>query len=162
MSTTAPITRQPGAGARRSFLGGGLHTWKLTDDDTDGRLFAFEDDMVRGKCTPLHRHPEADEIVYVIEGEILVNADGVETVVGAGGLTFNPRGVSHAFLVTSETARLLTVQTPGVGARFYLDASDEATSDAADRVDLTRLRSAAQGNPHGIELLGPPPFEPQP
>ena len=35
--------------------------------------------MAQGKTTPLHRHPEADETVYVLEGEIVVNVDGKET-----------------------------------------------------------------------------------
>lgn len=159
MSSAMPIIRGPGEGTRRSFFGGGLHTWKLTADDTNGESFAFEDVMSRGKSTPLHRHPEADETAYVLEGEIIVSADGIETVVSAGGLTFNPRGVPHAFLVTSDMARLLTLQTPGVGARFYLDASEESTSTTSDEVDLARIRAAAEHNPRGIELLGPPPFK---
>ena len=90
---------------KRTFLGGGHHTWKLMAEDTGGAFFLFEDVMTGGKTTPLHQHPEADETVYVLEGEILVNVDGNETHVGPGGLTFTPRGVPHAFLVVSDRAR---------------------------------------------------------
>ena len=72
MTTPLPIVRAPGEGDQRSFLGGGLHTWKLLAEDTAGAFFLMEDEMTQGKVTPLHRHPEADETVYVLEGEIVV------------------------------------------------------------------------------------------
>ncbi|MBI4933342.1 MAG: cupin domain-containing protein [Actinobacteria bacterium] len=155
----APIIRGAGEGDKRSFLGGGLHTWKLTTEDTGGAFFMFEDLLAHAKTTPLHRHPEADETVYVLEGEILVNIDGQETRVGAGGMTFTPKGVPHAFLVVSDSARLLSMQTPGIGQAFYRGASDPATDDTSEIVDITRLQASARQNPRGIELLGPPPFE---
>ena len=158
MSTPVPIIRAAGEGDKQSFAGGGLHTWKLLAEDTGGAFFLFEDVMTQGKCTPLHRHPEADETVYVLEGEILVQIDGMETHVGAGGLTFTPKGTPHAFLVVSETARLLAMQAPGIGQAFYRGASDPATSDASDAVDMPRLQASAKDNPRGIAILGPPPF----
>ena len=98
----APIIRDAGEGEKRAFLGGGVHTWKLTTDDTGGVFFMFEDVMAHAKTTPLHRHPEADETVYVLEGEIVVNIDGKESRVAAGGMTFTPKGVPHAFIVVSD------------------------------------------------------------
>jgi quercetin dioxygenase-like cupin family protein len=158
MSAPVPISRQRGEGDRRAFLGGGLHTWKLTTDDTAGAFFVFEDELTQGKTTPLHLHPEADETVYVLEGEILVSQDGVESRVGAGGLTYTPKGVRHAFLVLSERARVLTWQTPGIGQAFYQGASEAATDDTSDVVDIARVQASAQENPRGIQLVGPPPF----
>ena len=155
----APIIRSAGEGEKRSFLGGGLHTWKLTTEDTGGAFFMFEDVMAQAKTTPLHRHPEADETVYVLEGEIVVNVDGKESRVGAGGMTFTPKGIPHAFIVVSDTARLLTMQTPGIGQGFYRGASEPATDDNSDMVDIAGLQASARANPRGVELLGPPPFE---
>jgi quercetin dioxygenase-like cupin family protein len=159
MHAPVPIIRANGEGDKRSFLGGGLHTWKLMAEDTDGAFFMFEDVMAQGKTTPLHRHPEADETVYILDGEILVNVEGKETRVGAGGMTFTPKGVPHAFLVLSDRARLLTMQTPGIGQAFYRAASEAATGDASETVDIPRIQVAAKENSRGIELLGPPPFD---
>lgn len=160
MSARVPIIRAAGEGDQRSFLGGGLHTWKLLAEDTDGAFFLFEDALTNGKTTPLHLHPEADELVYVLEGEIVVNVDGAESHIGAGGVLFTPKGVPHAFIVVSENARVLTMQTPGTGQAFYRGASEPAADDqAADVVDFARLRASAQQNPQGIQILGPPPFE---
>jgi quercetin dioxygenase-like cupin family protein len=158
MTALTPIIRTPGEGDKRSFLGGGVHTWKLTTEETGGAFFMFEDLMTHGKTTPLHRHPEADETVYVLEGEIAVNIDGDERRVGPGAMTFTPKGTPHAFFVCSDFARLLTVQTPGIGQAFYRGASEPATDDPADTVDIARIQASAQANPRAIELLGPPPF----
>lgn len=158
MTTLVPIIRAAGEGDHRAFLGGGTHTWKLLADDTGGAFFLFEDEMEKGKCTPLHRHPEANETVYVIEGEILINVDGTETRVRTGGVVFTPKQTPHAFIVISDVARVLTFQTPGTGQGFYRDASEPATDDTAGMVDIARLQASARANPRGIEMLGPPPF----
>lgn len=160
MSASVPIIRAAGEGDRRSFLGGGLHTWKLIAENTGGAFFVFEDALTQGKTTPLHRHPEADEMVYVLDGEIIFTADGNETPVAAGGMTFTPRGVPHAFCVVSERARLLTMQTPAIGEGFYRGASEPTTADTSEIVDIARVQSSAKDNPRGVELLGPPPFAP--
>ncbi len=153
-----PLIRASGEGDKRAFLGGGVHTWKLLAEDTDGSFFLFEDALPHDKTTPLHRHPDSDETTYVLEGDILVNVDGRENRVGPGGLSFVPRGVAHAFLVLSDRARLLTLKTPGIGEEFYRGASEPATDDTANKVDIARVQASA--NQHGgIELLGPPPFQ---
>jgi len=158
MSATEPIIRAAAEGDKRAFLGGGLHTWKLMAEETDGAFFLFEDALSKGKTTPLHRHPDSDETTYVLEGEIVVNVDGQESRVGTGGVSFVPRGVAHAFLVISDRARLLTLKTPGIGQEFYRGASEPATDDNSNKVDIARVQASAKRN-GGIELLGPPPFE---
>ena len=159
MSARAPIILAAGEGDKQSFLGGGLHTWKLLAEHTDGAFFLFEDVMARGKTTPLHRHPEADEMAYILEGEVIVSVAGKETRVGAGGMSFVPKGVPHAFIVVSETARLLSLHSPAATSQaFYRGASESATDDTFDTVDIARLQASAKANPRGIEILGPPPF----
>jgi len=159
MHSLIPIVRNAGEGDKQSFFGGGLHTWKLLAEDTDGTFFLFEDTMVKDKTTPLHLHPEAHEVTYVIDGEIEVQADGHRSRVRSGGMSFVPKGVAHAFIVVSAEARLITIQSPGaVGQAFYRGASAPAVDDTADHLDLDRLRACAAANPRGIKLLGPPPF----
>ena len=159
MSSLIPIVRNAGEGDKRAFYGGGLHIWKLLAEDTDGAFFLFEDTMVKDKTTPLHLHPEAHEITYVIDGEIEVQADGNRSRVRSGGMSFVPKGVAHAFIVVSADARLITIQSPGsVGQGFYRGASEPAVDDNADNLDVARLQATASENPRGITILGPPPF----
>jgi hypothetical protein len=73
-------------------------------------------------------------------------------------MTFTPRGTPHAFLVVSETARILTMQAPGIGQAFYRDASAPSVDAVAAEVDVARLQASAAANPRGVQLLGPPPF----
>jgi quercetin dioxygenase-like cupin family protein len=160
MSTAVPIIRGEEEGERLWFAGGGVFTMKATVEETDGAFILLEDRMVRGKTTPLHTHPNLDETVIVLEGEILVYAEGTEHRVGAHGVAVAPRGVPHAFMVTSESALVLALQTPGSGETFYREASEPATAETdPGRTDWERLRAAAERNPDIIQILGPPPFE---
>jgi uncharacterized cupin superfamily protein len=105
--------------------------------------------------TPLHSHPSSDEVVYVLEGEILVHADGNPRRVGKGGVVFNPRGVPHAFTVTSEYARTLSIVTPAERAEaFYRKAS---TPGESGRIDFGKVGQAAKETGATV-ILGPPPF----
>ena len=71
MGTAVPIVRADGEGERLSFYGGGLFTMKATTEETGGSFLLFEDQVVRGKTTPLHIHQNEDESLYVLEGAIL-------------------------------------------------------------------------------------------
>ncbi len=162
-STAQPLVRSTEEGERRWFFGGGLHIWKATAQETDGAFILFEDRMDFGKVTPLHIHPDSDETMVVLEGEILMHLDGAEHVVCAGGVASAPRGVPHAFKVSGvDGARLLCLHTPGCCQAFYWDAS-EPVSDADTRgieagpFDMSRVQASAAKN-GGIEILGPPPF----
>jgi quercetin dioxygenase-like cupin family protein len=156
MSDSRSIICADGEGEKRWFYGGGTHTWKARSEETNGSLFVFEDTLTRGKVTPLHRHPHQDEVVYVIEGELIHTSGGSERRVTRGGTIVTPRGVPHAFIVVSETARLLFLQTPGAGESFYLRASEPA-ADVDGPVDFRRIGEAAQQT-GTTEVLGPPPF----
>ncbi len=118
--------------------------------------------MTQGKVTPRHRHPDVDETLYVLDGEILVHLHGREQRVGTGGIVVAPRGVPHAFLVTSDTARLLCLTTPGSAESFYRYASEPATAanlGGSGPVDVARVQESARQT-GATEILGPPPFEP--
>lgn len=158
METLTATVRESGEGEVRWFCGGGVMTWKANAAETGGAFILFEDAMDGGKVTPLHMHPEADETFYVLEGEILLHIDGQERRLGAGGVAVLPRGVPHAFMVTSPSARTLTFQNPASGEEFYRDASEPMTKgDPGGVVDFDRIRAAAVKT-GAIEILGPPPF----
>lgn len=74
MSTAVPIIREEGEGERRWFAGGGVHIMKATAEETNGAFMLLEDRMMQEKTTPLHSHPNLDETLIVLEGEIAVYA----------------------------------------------------------------------------------------
>ena len=97
MSTSTPspgpVVRADHDGDRRWFFGGGVHTWKVRAVESNGAFLLFEDQMAGGKMTPLHTHPDSDETMYMLEGEIRMHLDGQEHRVAAGGVVVAPRGV---------------------------------------------------------------------
>jgi mannose-6-phosphate isomerase-like protein (cupin superfamily) len=134
------LVRATEDGELRWFFGGGLHIWKATADDTDGAFLLFEDRMDRGKVTPLHLHPDSDETMIVLEGEILMHLDGAEHTIRAGGIASAPRGIPHAFMVSgADGARLLCLHTPGCCQAFYWDASEPVPSDDRRGIDAGPL-----------------------
>ena len=159
-AATQAIIRGAGEGERRWFAGGGVFTMKATAAETGGAFMLIEDRIVRGKTTPLHLHPHEDETLIVLEGELVVSVGGTEQRVGPRGVAVFPRGVPHAFLVTSESALILALQTPGSGEAFYREVSDPVSGDVdpARPADWDRLRAAAQRHPDIIQILGPSPF----
>jgi quercetin dioxygenase-like cupin family protein len=159
MSEAISIIRADGEGEKLRFWGGGVLTVKASSEETAGAFFLFEDFMTQGKTTPLHTHEREDETLYVLDGELLVHVDGTNHTVRAGGVAVAPRGVAHAFLVVSSTARVLTFQTPGTAEPFYRGASEPAGADPdpAGPVDFDRVRDAAMQS-GGMKVLGPPPF----
>jgi quercetin dioxygenase-like cupin family protein len=162
MTKAISLIRQDGEGEQLWFAGGGLFTMKATSAETGGAFALFEDREVRGKTTPLHLHPNDDEVLFVLEGEILGYFDGEEHRVGKGGVFMAPRGVPHSFLVTSETARLLCLTVPGTGWAdvAYGELCEPASPDAVPGsrpADMARLRDVAERT-DTIEILGPSPF----
>lgn len=162
MSIRTAIIRAEGEGDPIWF-NNDLFTFKATADETDQALTLFEEFSQRGKVTPLHLHPKADETFYVIAGEILVHVDGAERIIRTGGVASVPRGVAHAVLVTSETALVLTIVTPGYKEleMFFREAGEPAarrTLPPSVPLPLERIRAAAAR--HGsVVILGPPPFK---
>ena len=161
MQKLVPIVRNAGEGDKQLFAGGGLHIWKLLAEDTGGAFFLFEDTMVKDKTTPLHLHPEAHEMTYVVDGEIEVQADGQRSRVRSGGMSFVPKGVAHAFIVVSAEALPHRHPVPGNPRASLLSGRQRSGHGRHRRPGRPRPPpSVSHGEPGGITILGPPPFSP--
>jgi quercetin dioxygenase-like cupin family protein len=119
---------------------------------------------VAGSEPPLHVHQGADEALFVLEGELTVYAADHSLTAGAGAFFFLPKGIPHAFVVESGSARLLMiVAPPGVLAMF---------SDVEERVGPREMPArprpadiaavAQQLEKHGVRLARPNPRHPEP
>jgi quercetin dioxygenase-like cupin family protein len=139
-----------------------LLIFKATGEQTGGAFLLLEELAGRGKATPLHTHPSEEESFYFLEGEALVQIDGVEHACGPGGFICIPRGIPHAYTITSETARTLILVTPGDGGMeaFFREAGEPAPQRALPvpgPLDLERIGAAAELT-GAVKILGPPPF----
>ncbi len=61
----------PGEGLSVENPMGGLFTFKITSDESDGALTAIETFIVRQEGPPLHVHDQ-DEVIYTLEGSLRV------------------------------------------------------------------------------------------
>ena len=113
----------------------------------------FVDAIDEGKVTQLHHNPHTPETFYMLEGDLRLHIAGVEQSLAAVGIAIIPGGVPHAFMVTTPTARMRCLQTPGGGESFYRQASDPAGVGDPPEVDFTRVRAAA-ATTGAIEILG--------
>lgn len=159
MKALAAVVTEQDAGESLWF-GGGLVTFKVTSAQSGGSLLLFEHAASRGKMTPLHLHADFDETFYVLEGELLVNLDGVEHRAGPGATVCFLRGVPHAFIVTSEVYRSLCIGTPGaVMEAFIRQAGYAAPSRTLPSAEIDFARVITAGESTGaMQMLGPPPF----
>ena len=153
------VIRRAGEGETLWF-DGGLLTITVAAEDTGGAFAVFDYLATRGKASPLHRHPDAEETFWVVEGTIRVHIDGVEHE-GSNGATFVfRRDVPHAYAITSDTARLTMMPTPGGGENFFRAAGTPAERSELpppSERNLEQFQAAAANN--GVVLLSPPPFD---
>ncbi|MGW0513218.1 cupin domain-containing protein [Streptomyces olivaceoviridis] len=155
---TSPVLRDPDAQEAVRFLGG-LVRMRARAADTAGAYALLEHTGERGYMSPLHLHESDEETFLILDGTLRVEVGNEVRSVGAGGLALLPRGLAHGFVVTSPTARFLTLHTPGggfdafvadVGVPFDGTVPPEA-GPGPDPEELTRLAAA-----HGIQIVGPP------
>src|SRR3954447_7333918 len=80
---------------------------------SDGRLGMWESIELRGAALPMHVHDREDEQVVLLEGDVAWWVGDRVHHVSAGETLALPRGVPHAHVVTSSSARILTRRDTG-------------------------------------------------
>lgn len=86
---------------------------RADSERTSGQLGLSESWAPRGHSSPPHIHSREDEAFFVIDGEMQFwLGDDPPFRHESGGLAWLPRSKPHAFVVTSPTARFLTITTP--------------------------------------------------
>jgi quercetin dioxygenase-like cupin family protein len=131
----------------------GWVTIKARGSETGGALTACESAVEPGEGPPLHLHVREDELMYVLEGRLRVELDGVMRDAPAGAVIFIPRGVAHTWQnAGAGLARLFFLFTPAAEAmeRFF-ERSDEFSAELSAAERFQRFAGDA-----GMEVLGPP------
>jgi mannose-6-phosphate isomerase-like protein (cupin superfamily) len=128
---------------------------------TAGQFGMSESWAREGHGSPFHVHSREDEGFFVIEGEMKFwFGDDEPFTLGSGGLAWLPRSTPHGFLVTSPTARFLTITTPaGFEEHFRLNGK-VATEQVIPTRQLERAdieHAGATLKQLGVTVLGPLP-----
>ncbi len=102
---------------------GKLEIRYLRDGKADSNLGSFELTVPPQAAVPApHSHTTNDEWIYVLEGKFRYTVDGDVRDLSAGESTFSPRGSVHHFVNPfDQTAKVLFVQNPDIGAQYFRD-----------------------------------------
>ncbi|MEV0289613.1 cupin domain-containing protein [Kribbella sp. NPDC050820] len=158
-SDTRRLIADPEAQTAIWFLGV-LSQVRVSGEQTGG-AFSLTDNLARrGDASPVHVHERDDEMFLVLDGELRVLVGDSEHTAGPGTAAVLPRRVSHAYVVTSSTARFLSLHTPAGFEQFAAEVGRPAPAltlppEPVQRPDFAVLAKTAAR--HGIALLGPPP-----
>jgi quercetin dioxygenase-like cupin family protein len=142
-SITTPQTQR-----ELSFLGE-LYRVRVSGADTAGGFAVLDTEGRRGHGSPLHIHRNASETFLVLAGTLRVVVDGTQYEAGPGCAAVLPSGLPHGFVITSDTARYLTLHH-GPGFEDFV-----AAVAGEDTPDPDRLTAIAAD--HGIDIVGPLP-----
>jgi quercetin dioxygenase-like cupin family protein len=138
------------------WLDGGVFSVLLDSAATDGQLTVGRFDVSRGEAPPYHVHTREDEVFMLIKGTALVWSDDQEMELSEGGIVFLPKNVPHGYRITSDTADLLMICTPGgIEGMFRQAGRDLRTPRPEDfRISPELLAEAADA--YGQIVVGPP------
>jgi quercetin dioxygenase-like cupin family protein len=110
---------------RASEIARERHDWGVfaaVSSPADGaeRIMTVEATFLPGKAHDFHRHPNQEEVIYVLEGELEQWVEGERRVLGPGDAVVIPPAVVHAsFNLGDEPAKIIAVLSPCVGEAGY-------------------------------------------
>ncbi|HXF64886.1 MAG TPA: cupin domain-containing protein [Caldilineaceae bacterium] len=108
----------------------GTLSWISRPNATGARqLTAIEVTLLPGKGHNFHKHPDQEEVIYVVEGTIEQWLAQERRQLSAGEAVFIPAGLVHASFNTGNTpAKLMVTLSPCMGEGGYelVDVADQA------------------------------------
>ncbi|WP_412551056.1 cupin domain-containing protein [Shimia sp. MIT910701] len=113
----------------------------------------FEDIVQPGVGPGRHIHHDQDETFFFLEGDFIVEIDGVVQEMSPGDVAFIPRGSVHAFKnVGTNEGRLRYIFSPAL----QMEAMFRAFHKAAQGGEITEIQMSEIASAHGQTFVGPP------
>jgi quercetin dioxygenase-like cupin family protein len=109
-------------------LEGKTHHWYFRDGLGDAESLVFvRARILPGAGHPFHTHPEMDEIIYVLSGEMTQWLEKESRTLRPGDSVFIPRGIVHGCLNQGAgECEFLAILTPSkISGPFSVDVSGE-------------------------------------
>jgi quercetin dioxygenase-like cupin family protein len=106
----------------------GPHDWLCRPDIVEAeQLLLVRVHMPPGQAHQFHRHPEMEEIIYVLEGTAEQWVDREKKLLGPGEMAHIPRDVVHGtYHAGSGTLRFLAILSPArIQGPTLIDMSQE-------------------------------------
>ncbi len=140
-----PIVLRPG-GANAVSLGPNRVTFLVRATQTGGRysLTEFEAAPPPAPAAPVHRHRDADEAIYVLEGEFALTIEEQSRPIPVGSFVLVPRDTWHTIAnVGSWPGRLLVILTPP-GFEGYWEEMSRLLTASGGQLDAALMLSLRQ------------------
>src|SRR5690606_37082637 len=121
---------------------GAIEVRYLMDGTRTGESGLFEMRLPsQATVPPAHSHPDAEEMLFVLEGTLRHTIDGVVRDLGPGDTAFTPRGGVQGFSNPfGETVRTLTVVTPDIGVQYLRALAQVVNAGSApERASLVEI-----------------------
>lgn len=147
---------QPDQQQQLEWLDGGVFAVLLDSAATDGQLTVGRFTVSRGEAPPYHMHTREDEVFMLVKGSALVWADDKEMELSEGGIVFLPRNVPHGYRITSDTADLLMICSPGGIEGMFRHAGRDMATPRPEGFEISRERMAEAADLYGQVIVGPP------
>jgi mannose-6-phosphate isomerase-like protein (cupin superfamily) len=130
---------------------------KVAEAETRGAYAVRENAVPAGfGGVPFHRHSEAEEAFYILEGEMAVYTADRTQVSPAGSFVLIPRGTVHSFANRGNVPlRWLTIFSPAWVSGWIEEESELLRSSSTKEPDPVKW--AAIGQKYGLEIVAPPP-----
>jgi quercetin dioxygenase-like cupin family protein len=141
---------------------GSLFEHLVSAGQTDGRLGMSLVTQPPGIATPLHRHTQESEALFVLEGQITYRAGDETHELAGGAFLYLPQGLPHAFRIGGDApARFLSLTVPGGLMGLYDEVGVPARAMRLPGDDgLPMAEEIARWNEvgprYGLEVVGPP------
>jgi quercetin dioxygenase-like cupin family protein len=115
---------------KHEVLDWGKLGWMSNPPNTGAKqLTVIDVNLAPGKGHDFHKHPDQEEVIYVVSGEVEQWVDKQSKKLGAGDSAFIPADVVHAsFNVGKSDAKIVAILGPCVGPIGYelVDMADKA------------------------------------
>ena len=105
----------------RDTLDWGVMGWVSRPSTTNTKdLVVIEVTLEPGGGHNFHKHPEQEEVIYVLEGKVEQWLKDKKQILGQGDSVFIPADAVHeSFNVFDQNAKLLAILGPSVGEEGY-------------------------------------------
>jgi quercetin dioxygenase-like cupin family protein len=147
---------QPEQQQKLEWIDGGVFAVLLDSAATDGQLTVGRFTVSKGEAPPYHMHTREDEVFMLIKGGALVWSDDQEMELSEGGIVYLPKNVPHGYRITSDTADLLMICTPGGIEGMFRHAGRDMSTPRPEGFEISRQRMAEAADAYGQVIVGPP------
>lgn len=153
---TMAFLAQPDQQQTLEWLDGSTFSVLLDSQATNGQLTVGRFAVAKGEAPPFHMHTREDEIFMLIKGTALLWLGDEQMELSEGGIVYLPRNIPHGYRITSDTADLLMIATPGGIEGFFRHAGRDVTTPRPDDFVITREKLVEASERFGQVVLGPP------